>query len=374
MSSAQIAPNFWIDPKSGNPYVIGVQYPEYAVDSIQTLDKIPITGGKSGKDGSVLRLEDVARVERTQAPIEVYHWNVNRVSQLFVTVGDNDLAGVAAEVDRIVGGLPLAWAVESLPPDKEHLRGDLEFVQKLAKYFGARRPNRALRTDIESRYGVHPETLRMPRGTRIQVRGEIALMRHSFRDMAFILALAVLLVYLIMVAQFASWLDPLVMIVAAPLGLIGVILTLRFTGTSLNIQSCMGVLMMVGISVSNSVLLIEFANRLRAGERGLEGHEADPEELPAAGPALGAHEAVARAARIRLRPILMTTIATVVGLLPMAVHLHPGDEMNLPLARAVIGGLAGSTLLTLFVVPVLYTLVKKRGAPTPREQPVEESR
>jgi multidrug efflux pump subunit AcrB len=147
-------------------------------------------------------------------------------------------------------------------------------------------------------------------------------------------------VYLVMAAQFASWLDPLIMIVAAPLGLIGVAFTLWATGTSLNVQSCMGVLMMVGISVSNSVLLVEFANRQLAA--GLD---------PLA--------AVVRAARVRLRPILMTSLATVIGLLPLAIHLHPGDEMNLPLARAVIGGLTGSTLLTLFVVPVLYALLKR---------------
>jgi multidrug efflux pump subunit AcrB len=129
------------------------------------------------------------------------------------------------------------------------------------------------------------------------------------------------------------------MIVAAPLGLIGVAFTLWLTGTSLNIQSLMGVLLMVGISVSNSVLVVEFANRLR-----------DEGKSP--------FEAIVGAARTRLRPILMTTIATVVGLLPLAIHLHPGDEMNLPLARAVIGGLAASTVLTLFVVPVLYLLLK----------------
>ena len=168
-------------------------------------------------------------------------------------------------------------------------------------------------------------------------------MRDSFADMGFSLGLAVLLVYLVMAAQFSSWLDPLIMIVAAPLGLIGVVAVLGATGTSLNIQSSMGVLMMVGISVSNSVLLVEFANRLRAAGQ-------------------DTRSAVVDAARIRLRPILMTTIATVVGLLPMAVHLRPGDEMNLPLARAVIGGLVGSTLLTLFVVPVLYTLLKPAGA------------
>src|SRR5437868_15017793 len=155
-----------------------------------------------------------------------------------------------------------------------------------------------------------------------------------------------------MAAQFASWIDPLIMIVAAPLGLLGVAFTLWATGTSLNIQSCMGVLMMVGISVSNSVLLVEFANRQRAA--GLE-------TLPA----------IISAARVRLRPILMTTLATVLGLAPMAIHLRPGDEMNLPLARAVIGGLAGSTLLTLFAIPILYTLLKPAGpaAPDPA-QPV----
>jgi multidrug efflux pump subunit AcrB len=179
----------------------------------------------------------------------------------------------------------------------------------------------------------------MPRGIRIQVRGEVQSMRASFGEMAFSLVLAVFFVYLVMAAQFASWLDPFIMIMAAPLGLIGVVLTLWATGTSLNVQSCMGVLMMAGISVSNSVLMVEFANRQR--ERGM-----------------GRRDAIISAACVRLRPILMTTIATLVGLAPLAIHLHPGDEMNLPLARAVIGGLLGSTLLTLFVVPALYTLLK----------------
>src|SRR5207244_4255315 len=142
-----------------------------------------------------------------------------------------------------------------------------------------------------------------------------ASMHDSFGEMGFNLLLAVLLVYLILAAQFSSWVDPLVMIVAAPLGLIGVAVMLWATGTSLNIQSFMGILMMVGISVSNSVLVVEFANRQR--EEGLE-----------------MLEAIVSASRIRLRPILMTTVATIVGLLPMALHLRPGDEMNVPLARA----------------------------------------
>jgi multidrug efflux pump subunit AcrB len=132
------------------------------------------------------------------------------------------------------------------------------------------------------------------------------------------------------------------MIVAAPLGLMGVVATLWLTGTSLNIQSFMGILMMVGISHSNSTLIVDFANRRR--KEGMD-----------------TFTAITGAARVRLQPILMTSLATVVGLLPLAIHLHPGDEMNLPLARAVIGGLATSTLLTLFVVPILYLLLKPRG-------------
>jgi multidrug efflux pump subunit AcrB len=241
-------------------------------------------------------LKDVARIERGQAPVEVYHNNIDPTSQIFISVGDNDLAGVAAEVERVVNQLDL------------------------------------------------------PKGIRVTVRGEVGSMRHSFAEMAFSLILAVLLVYLVMAGQFASWIDPLIMIVAAPLGLIGVAVMLWASGTSLNIQSCMGILMMVGISVSNSVLVVQFANQLRS-----EGLDTVP--------------AILSASRIRLRPILMTTLATIVGLLPMALHLRPGDEMNLPLARAVIGGLAGSTVLTLFVVPILYVFLKPRGPAAPAVAP-----
>jgi multidrug efflux pump subunit AcrB len=359
MSSAQIAPNIWLDPESGNPYIIGIQYPEYAVNSIQTLEKIPLTGSQ-GKRGVLCRLEDVAKVERTQAPVEVYHKNVNRVSQLFVSVGDSDLAGVAAEVEQIAKDLPLAYALDHLPDAQKHLKDDPEFRTRLEQYLKKRQP--ALAVDLKQRYDVPLDELRLPRDTRVEVRGEITNMRQSFRDMGFILVLAVLLVYLIMAAQFSSWLDPLIMIVSAPLGLLGVVFMLAATGTSLNIQSCMGVLMMVGISVSNSVLLVEFANRLYHGEPDTRDPSASYLLASPRKPGLTSFEAIVMAARIRVRPILMTTIATIVGLLPMALHLRPGDEMNLPLARAVIGGLTGSTLLTLFIVPVLYTLLKRRQA------------
>jgi multidrug efflux pump subunit AcrB len=365
MSSAQIAPNFWIDPETGNPYIIGVQYPEQIVEDIQTLENIPITSerGRSGMratsdmargrydpaSGTTARLlKDVARIERTQGAVEVYHQSVQRVSQLFINVGANDLAGVAAAVQRVVDHYPLEYAMKNLPGDHRHLADNSKFQRHLELYF--RNDQKPLRTLIQNQYGVDPDTLKLPKGVRAEVRGEVSSMRHSFGEMLFVLVLAGALIYLVMAAQFSSWLDPLIMIMAAPLGLIGVAFILWATDTSLNIQSFMGVLMMVGISVSNSVLLVEFANRQRAsGMRTLE--------------------AVVSAARIRLRPILMTTLATIVCLLPMAIHFRPGDEMNVPLARAVIGGLTASTVLTLFVVPVLYVLLKPKGSAVPPPEP-----
>jgi hypothetical protein len=324
--------------------------------------------------------------------VEIYHHNADRVSQLFVSVGDSNLARVAAEIDRIVEELPLTYAVTILPkeallahaieifppgkgdPRKDpilegmlksyfhdenadvaedlrngydvevetlHLGKNQRFREWLGPYFELTKAadKATARADIQRQFGVDPEPLRLPKGVRVTLRGEVTSMRDSFAEMGFNLMLAVLLVYLAMAAQFSSWLDPLIMIVAAPLGLVCVVGTLWLTGTSINIQSLMGVLLLIGISVSNSVLLIEFANHLRA--------QGKP-----------TFDAIVEAARTRMRPILMTTIATILGLLPMAIHMRPGDEMNLPLARAVIGGLTGSTLLTLFVVPVLYVFLK----------------
>src|SRR5262249_17551694 len=405
MSTSQLAPNFWIDPRTGNPYVIGVQYAEHSVENLHTLENIPVTSEKSRSPQRAPLLRDVARIDRTQGPVEVFHYEADRVSQLFVSVGDNDLGRVAAEVDGIIGQLPKTYAVTVLAPDQLlahaikvfpkdkgdpakrpelrrllsnyfydeesdvaeqlrtdygvdvlslHLGRDAKFHDVIDFYFNLKKKDdqQKMRDWIKGEYGVDPEPLRLPRGVRVTVRGEIASMRESFREMAFNLVLAVLLVYLVMTAQFGSWIDPLIMIVAAPLGLIGVLVMLWATRTSLNVQSGMGVLLMIGISVSNSVLLVEFANRKR--EEGL-----------------GTLEAIVQAARTRLRPILMTSVATVMCLLPMAIHLHAGDEMNLPLARAVIGGLAGSTLLTLFAGPVLYVWQRPAQAPATEGEPAK---
>ncbi len=176
---------------------------------------------------------------------------------------------------------------------------------------------------------------------RIDVRGLVLTMESSFRSFALGLILAILLVYLILVAQFASFSDPFVILIAIPAGLIGVLAALFLTGTTLNIQSLMGIVMMTGMVVSNSILIVDFTRRLEEEGKPLR-------------------HAVVTACRIRLRPILMTSLATVVGLLPMAFKLEAGSEAYTPLAWAIIGGVTASVLLTIFVLPPAYLLVHRK--------------
>jgi multidrug efflux pump subunit AcrB len=184
---------------------------------------------------------------------------------------------------------------------------------------------------------------KLPPNIRADVRGLVVTMHSSFKSFGLGLLLAVLLVYLILVAQFSSFKDPFLIVLAVPTGLIGVLLTLVSTGTTLNIQSLMGVVMLQGMVVSNSILIVDFANVLRGEGRALR-------------------DAVVQACRIRLRPILMTSLATVVGLLPMAFKIETGSEAYAPLARAIIGGLITSIILTIFVVPAAYLLMyRERG-------------
>jgi HAE1 family hydrophobic/amphiphilic exporter-1 len=184
---------------------------------------------------------------------------------------------------------------------------------------------------------------KLPPNIRVNIRGLVTTMQSSFRSFGFGLLLSVLLVYLVLTAQFSSFLDPFLIILAVPTGIIGVLLTLVLTGTTLNIQSLMGIVMLTGMVVSNSILIVDFANRLRA-----EGQ--------------GVRDAVAHSCRIRLRPILMTSLATIVGLLPMAFKLEAGSEAYAPLARVIIGGLIASVVLTIFVVPAAYLLIYQRRA------------
>ena len=282
-SSINFDPAFWIDDKTGNHYFLGVQYPEERIESKETLENIPIAG-RDSLNPSLLR--NMATFKRSSAPLEVNHMNIVRVIDVFSNVEGRDAGSVAGKIQKKIGALEV------------------------------------------------------PSGYRVQMRGEVSSMKESFQSLAFGLMLAAALVYLVMVAQFRSFLDPFIIMFAVPLGLIGVICILLLTGTTINVQSFMGVIFMVGIAVSNSILLVEFANRLM-------------------GEGLSAREAAIRSGGIRLRPILMTSIAAILGLLPMAFGLGRGSEANMPLARAVIGGLSVSTVLTLVVVPVLYLLLKR---------------
>jgi len=189
---------------------------------------------------------------------------------------------------------------------------------------------------------------KVPEGLTVTLRGMVQGMRSSFRSFAIGLTLAVMLLYLILVAQFRSFVDPLLILLAVPPGLTGVLLTLWLTGTTLNVMSLMGVVMLTGIAVSNSILIVEFTRELR--RQGMQ-----------------VRDAVAMGCRVRLRPVLMTSLATIIGLLPMALKLGEGSESYAPLARALLGGLALSVALTVFLVPAGYLIVHGRRTATPQE-------
>jgi len=285
-SDAMIAPSYWVDPKSGNNYFVTVQYPENQVKSLEDLKAMPL---RSAHVKLPTYLNQVADITPILTPTEVDHYQLQRTIDVYVAPSGEDLATPAKQISKIVSATQL------------------------------------------------------PSNIRINIRGLVTTMQSSFRSFGLGLFLAVLLVYLVLVAQFSSFLDPFLIILAVPTGLVGVMLTLAFTDTTLNIQSLMGIVMLTGMVVSNSILIVDFANRLRTEGRGVR-------------------DAVAHSCRIRLRPILMTSLATIVGLLPMALKLETGSEAYAPLARVIIGGLVASVLLTIFVVPAAYLWIYQRRA------------
>jgi multidrug efflux pump subunit AcrB len=285
-SDVMIAPSYWVDPKTGNNYFVSVQYPENQVKSIEDLKAMPL---RAPNLKMPTYLNQVADVTQIQTPTEVDHYQLQRTFDVYVAPTGEDLGRPAKAISKIISNTKL------------------------------------------------------PANIRVNVRGLVVTMESSFKSFGIGLVLAVLLVYLILVAQFASFIDPFLIVLAVPTGLVGVIFTLAFTATTLNIQSLMGIVMLQGMVVSNSILIVDFANVLRS-----QGHSLV--------------EAVAHSCRIRLRPILMTSLATVVGLLPMAFKLETGSEAYAPLARVIIGGLISSIILTIFVVPAAYLLIYQRRA------------
>lgn len=326
-SNIALSPNYWLDPKTANGYFLLAQYPEQSLTKMEDLLNIPIVGARvpllpsasvaiPGSVGSTValentpfagrsvgmnggafsqddrrgpdvRLRDVAELIQKTGPDSVDHYDLSRLIDVLVTPVGNDLGRVATDIE------------EALKP------------------------------------------VILPKDVVVTVKGEVANMRSAFQNFALALPLAVVLIYLVMVGLFRSLIDPLIILLAVPLGWIGTVLMLYATGTSANVESMIGTLMMMGIVVSNSILLVDYANRMaRSG--------------------MSAEEAVVEAGRQRLRPIIMTALATILGLLPLALGFGEGNETMVPLARAVVGGLMVSTLMTLLVVPVLHSMVLAR--------------
>jgi multidrug efflux pump subunit AcrB len=283
-SNQMIAPSYWVDPRSGNDYLLTVQYPE---DQIRTLDDLTAIPLRSADRQQATRLDMVSRITRVQSPTEVDHYQLRRLVNVYVSPATEDLGRVASAIDRVI------------------------------------------------------RETRIPEGTRVDLRGMVQGMRASFTSFGLGLLLAVALLYLILVAQFRSFLDPFLILAALPMGISGVLVTLYLTGTSLNVMSLMGTVMMVGVVVSNSILLVHEANGRR-----------DRDQEP--------RRAILDACNARFRVIVMTSLATIVGLLPLAVRLGTGAEAYVPMARAIIGGMTASVTTSILAVPALWFLANSR--------------
>jgi multidrug efflux pump subunit AcrB len=311
-SDGMIAPSYWIDPDSGNNYMVTVQYANSWIDnmSMEDLENIPLRGTRpagyspmqEGRQADpsaspefvqgdhkigYIPLGQVADIQKINTPPEVDHYQIRPVIDIFVATKTEALQTVGAQLDRIIA------------------------------------------------------QTRHDKNTVIGVRGAVIEMNKAFHEFGIGLIIAILLVYLILMAQFKSFIDPFIILMAIPPGLAGVALILLFTGSTLNIMSLMGVIMMAGIVVSNSILIVEFTGTLH--KQGLS-----------------LLDATVEACRVRLRPILMTSLATLLGMIPMALGLEAGSEQYAPLARSVIGGLALSVVVTVFLVPAVYLIIHGR--------------
>lgn len=285
-SSTQTQPNYWLDPTNGVSYPVNTQTPPARIESFDALAATPVTP-QSGGTPHLLR--NISGLERGVSMAVVNHYNVQPVFDVYANVEGRDLGGVAEEAKKIIA----------------------EVGQKL------------------------------PRGTTIELRGQAATMETSFRRLGFGLLFSILLVYLLMVVNFQSWLDPFIILMALPGALCGIIWMLFVTQTTFNVPSLMGAIMSIGVATANSILMVTFAN-----DRRLVGSDE--------------RKAALEAGVTRLRPVIMTALAMIIGMLPMSLGIGEGGEQNAPLGRAVIGGLLFATIATLFLVPVVYKLLRKK--------------
>jgi multidrug efflux pump subunit AcrB len=285
-SSAVVAPNYWSDPRSGLNYLVAVQTPQSRVDSVNTLMNTSVTPGTPGPPQL---LSNLATLERREVPAVISHSNVQPVFDVYANVQDRDLGSVSSAVQRIVAEL---------------------------------RP-------------------KLPPGHTITVRGQVESMNSAFFRLGLGLIFAVLLVYLLMVVNFQSWLDPFIILTALPAGFCGIVWMLFVTHTTFSVPALMGAIMSVGVATANSILVVTFAN-----DQMLEGRDA--------------RSAALAAGATRLRPVMMTALAMIIGMLPMSLGLGEGGEQTAPLGRAVIGGLTVATFATLFLVPLVYSVLRRR--------------
>jgi multidrug efflux pump subunit AcrB len=290
--SFQTSPTYWLNPKNGVSYSIATQTPQYRVDSLQDLENIPITG-TSGARPEILA--SLASIQRGSGMAVVSHYDIQPVIDIFGSVQGRDLGGVARDIDRIV---------------KESEK-------------------------------------QLPRGSQVIIRGQIQTMRSSYFGLLSGLAFSILLVYLLIVVNFQSWLDPFIIISALPAALAGIAWFLFVTHTTLSVPALTGSIMCMGVATANSILVVSFAKEQMA-----EGVDAVPAAL--------------EAGFTRFRPVLMTALAMIIGMVPMALGLGEGGEENAPLGRAVIGGLLFATLATLFFVPVFFSFL--HGLRKPKQE------
>lgn len=293
-SNTQVTPNYWVDPQTGVQYFVGIQTPQAKVDSLDAILKTPLATG-STKEAEYLG--NVATITRTKSAGVVSHFNIQPVYDIFANVQSRDLGGVSQDIQAIV-----------------------------AQYNSKMKP-----------------------GNQIFVRGLVESMDTAFFKLGIGFVGAIVLVYFLMVVNFQSWTDPLIIITALPGAVAGIVWVLFLTATTFNVPSMMGAIMSIGVATANSILLITFAN-----EKLAEG--------------LNARTSAIEAGKTRLRPVLMTAIAMIVGMIPMSLGLGEGGEQNAPLGRAVIGGLSFATMFTLFFVPVVFALIrgkKERSVATP---------
>jgi multidrug efflux pump subunit AcrB len=297
-SSVLVSPNFFLNPQNNVNYFVAVQTPRERINSIDDLMRTPVSAPAPLTSAEpdavpaarVMRLSDVATIYPRSSLESVNHYTVQRELDIAANVDGRDHGSTAAEIQAAINELSKG----------------------------------------------------LPITTHIDIRGQNEVMQASFRSLAIGMILAVILVYALLVILFQSWVDPFIIMMAVPGGLMGIIWMLALSGTTINVESLMGSIMTIGISVSNSILVVSFANDLRARRT------------------LGVVEAVVEAGTIRLRPVLMTALAMIIGMVPMALGLGDAGEQNAPLGRAVIGGLIVATFATLLIVPIFYTLLRRQ--------------